>query len=147
MTRAGEQWSERVKAAIACLLIPDSAASARGWGRSQTPEFRDNPELPSAPGEGETGHWMLSLFHPAAERRRQWQRGDYSLTTRGGRVESESGWGQMKKNTRMVAEGSVLVSNAQPRGAAANVAPEGFAHPVYRAGFALSLPVPLKVPA
>ena len=53
----------------------------------------------------------------------------------------------MKKNTRMVAEGSVLVSSARPEGAAANVAPEGFAHPVYRAGFALSLPVPLKVPA
>ena len=42
----------------------------------------------------------------------------------------------MKKNTRMVAEGSVLVSAAQNRkGAAADVAPEGFAHPVYRAGF------------
>jgi CRISPR/Cas system CSM-associated protein Csm4 (group 5 of RAMP superfamily) len=90
---------------------------------------------------------MLSLFHPAANDAVNWQRGDYSLTTRGGRVESESGWGQMKKNTRMVAEGSVLVSPAQPRGAAANVAPDGFAHPVYRAGFALSLPVPLKVPA
>jgi len=45
-----------------------------------------------------------------------------------------------------VAEGSVLVSSVQPRGAAANVAPDGFAHPVYRAGFALSLPVPMKVP-
>jgi CRISPR/Cas system CSM-associated protein Csm4 (group 5 of RAMP superfamily) len=88
---------------------------------------------------------MLSLFHPAASDSVNWQRGDYSLTTRGGRVESESGWGQMKKNTRMVAEGSVLVSAAQPLGAAADVAPEGFAHPVYRAGFALSLPVPLKV--
>jgi len=63
------------------------------------------------------------------------------------RVESEAGWGQMKKNTRMVAEGSVLVSLAEPRGAAADVAPDDFAHPVYRAGFAVSLPVPLKVPA
>ena len=90
---------------------------------------------------------MLSLFHPAESDAVNWQRGNYSLTTRGGRVESESGWGQMKKNTRMVAEGSVLVSAVQPRGAAANVAPDGFAHPVYRNGFALSLPVPLKVPA
>ena len=55
---------------------------------------------------------MLSLFHPAANDAVDWQRGNYSLTTRGGRVESESGWGQMKKNTRMVAEGSVLVSAA-----------------------------------
>jgi hypothetical protein len=46
-----------------------------------------------------------------------------------------------------VAEGSVLVSSSEPRGSAADVAPDGFAHPVYRAGFALSLPVPLKVSA
>jgi CRISPR type III-A-associated RAMP protein Csm4 len=145
---AQEAWSKRVNAAI--RLLADSGFGgerSRGWGRSQSPEFRDNPTLLGAPGEGETGHWMLSLFHPAVEDAVNWQRGDYSLTTRGGRVESESGWGQMKKNTRMVAEGSVLVSSAQPRGAAANVAPDGFAHPVYRAGFALSLPVPLKVPA
>jgi CRISPR/Cas system CSM-associated protein Csm4 (group 5 of RAMP superfamily) len=90
---------------------------------------------------------MLALFHPASTETIDWQRGNYSLTTRGGRVESESGWGQMKKNTRMVAEGSVLVSAAEPKGAAADVAPEGFAHPVYRAGFGLSLQVPLKVPA
>ena len=145
---AQEKWGERVKAAI--RLLADSGFGgerSRGWGRSQTPEFRDNPALLGASAEGETGHWMLSLFHPSANDAVNWQRGDYSLTTRGGRVESESGWGQMKKNTRMVAEGSVLVSSAQPRGAAANVAPDGFAHPVYRAGFALSLPVPLKVPA
>jgi len=142
---AQETWSERVKAAI--RLLSDSGFGgerSRGWGRSQTPEFRDNPALLGAPAEGENGHWMLSLFHPAASDAVNWQRGDYSLTTRGGRVESESGWGQMKKNTRMVTEGSVLVSVAQPRGAAANVAPDGFAHPVYRAGFALSLPVPLR---
>jgi CRISPR type III-A-associated RAMP protein Csm4 len=145
---AYETWSERVKAAI--RLLADSGFGgerSRGWGRSQAPEFRENPELLGAPAEGETGHWMLSLFHPSASDAVNWQRGDYSLTTRGGRVESESGWGQMKKNTRMVAEGSVLVSSVQPRGAASNVAPDGFAHPVYRAGFALSLPVPLKVPA
>lgn len=145
---AQESWSGRVKAAI--RLLADSGFGgerSRGWGRSQSPEFRENPPLLGIPSEGETGHWMLSLFHPSADDAVNWQRGDYSLTTRGGRVESESGWGEMKKNTRMVAEGSVLVSSAQPRGAAANVAPEGFAHPVYRAGFALSLPVPLKVSA
>jgi CRISPR type III-A-associated RAMP protein Csm4 len=146
---ARDEWSERVKASI--RLLADSGFGgerSRGWGRSQTPEFRDNLSLIAPPSsESETGHWMLSLFHPSANDAVNWQRGDYSLTTRGGRVESESGWGQMKKNTRMVAEGSVLVSSVQPRGAAANVAPDGFAHPVYRAGFALSLLVPLKVPA
>ncbi len=147
---AEEQWSARFKAAI--RLLADSGFGgerSRGWGRSQTPEFRDDALPLVNPGslETETGHWMLSLFHPAASDAVDWQRGNYSLMTRGGRVESESGWGQMKKNTRMVAEGSVLVSLLEPRGAAADVAPDGFAHPVYRSGFALSFPVPLKVPA
>jgi CRISPR/Cas system CSM-associated protein Csm4 (group 5 of RAMP superfamily) len=66
------------------------------------------------------------------------------LTTRGGRVESDVRWGDPKKQTRMVAEGSVLVAAAEPRGAAADVAPEGFPHPVYRSGFALTVPIPLK---
>jgi hypothetical protein len=43
-----------------------------------------------------------------------------------------------------VAEGSVLVASAEPRGSAADVAPDGFPHPVYRAGFALAIPIPLK---
>lgn len=146
---AHEQWSERVQAAIRLLANSGFGGErSRGWGRSQAPEFREGTALLTdiSQAEGETGHWMLSLFHPAASDAVDWQRGNYSLTTRGGRVESESGWGEMKKNTRMVAEGSVLVSAAAPRGAAADVAPDGFAHPVYRAGFALSLPVPLKVP-
>jgi CRISPR type III-A-associated RAMP protein Csm4 len=147
---AQAQWSERVKAAI--RLLADSGFGgerSRGWGRSQTPDFREDAPLlvDSTRTENETGHWMLSLFHPAASDAVDWQRGNYSLTTRGGRIESAAGWGEMKKNTRMVAEGSVLVSSTEPRGAASDVAPDGFAHPVYRAGFALSLPVPLKVPA
>jgi hypothetical protein len=36
----------------------------------------------------------------------------------------------------------VLFAESAPRGSAADVAPEGFAHPVYRAGFALSIPLP-----
>jgi hypothetical protein len=43
----------------------------------------------------------------------------------------------------MVAEGSVLVAAAEPRGMAPDVAPGGFAHPVYRAGFAVAVPIPL----
>ena len=139
-----------MKAAI--RLLADSGFGgerSRGWGRSQTPEFREDASLlaDSTRHENEAGHWMLSLFHLGANDAVDWQRGNYSLTTRGGRIESAAGWGQMKKNTRMVAEGSVLVSSGEPRGAASDVAPNGFAHPVYRAGFALSLLVPLKVPA
>jgi hypothetical protein len=36
----------------------------------------------------------------------------------------------------------VLCAAAPPRGSAADVAPDGFAHPVFRAGFALSIPLP-----
>jgi hypothetical protein len=57
-------------------------------------------------------------------------------------VESAAGSGELKKQIQMVAEGSVLYAEAAPRGSAANVAPDGFAHPVYRAGFALSIPLP-----
>ena len=87
---------------------------------------------------------MLSLFHPASGDTVDWRRGDYAVATRGGRVESDSGWGDAKRATRMIAEGSVLASSLEPRGAALDVAPEGFPHPVYRWGRALALPVPLK---
>jgi CRISPR type III-A-associated RAMP protein Csm4 len=143
-----DQWNKRFQAAI--RLLADSGfggGRSRGWGRSEMPEFSDNPALLAHPvsAEIETGHWMLSLFHPSESDSVDWQRGNYSLTTRGGRIESEAGWGDMKKSTRMVTEGSVLVASVDPRGAAADVAPDGFAHPVYRAGFALSIPVPLSL--
>jgi CRISPR/Cas system CSM-associated protein Csm4 (group 5 of RAMP superfamily) len=86
---------------------------------------------------------MLSLFHPASGDSIDWGRGSYSLTTRGGRVESPASWGDAKKPTRMIAEGSVIVAAAEPRGSASNVAPDHFPHPVYRAGFALAVPIPL----
>ncbi len=88
---------------------------------------------------------MLSLFHPAADDAVDWRRGDYAITTRGGRVESDAGWGEVKRATRMIVEGSVMVASSEPRGAVTDVAPEGFAHPVYRSGFALAIQVPLKV--
>ena len=56
-------------------------------------------------------------------------------------MESAAGWGEPKKLTRMVAEGSVLMASAAPVGSAPNVAPDGFEHPVYRAGFAVTLPI------
>jgi CRISPR type III-A-associated RAMP protein Csm4 len=95
---------------------------------------------PSAPGL--TAHWLLSLFSPAAADAVEWTRGSYTLLERGGRVESPAGSGALKKLVQMVSEGSVLYAPAAPHGAAPDVAPEGFAHPVFRAGFALSIPLP-----
>jgi len=87
-------------------------------------------------------HWLLSLFTPAVEDTVDWGRGSYSVLARGGRIDSSSGSGELKKQIQMVAEGSVLYAEGAPTGAAADVAPEGFAHPVFRAGFALSIPLP-----
>jgi hypothetical protein len=87
-------------------------------------------------------HWLLSLFTPAPTDSVDWRRGNYTVLARGGRVESPAGSGELKKQVQMVAEGSVLYADAAPRGAAVDVAPDGFAHPVFRAGFALAIPVP-----
>ena len=86
-------------------------------------------------------HWLLSLFSPAPADAVDWTRGNYSVVTRGGRVESPAGSGEVKKLVQMVAEGSVLCG-AAPTGAAPDVAPDGFAHPVFRAGFAVAIPLP-----
>jgi hypothetical protein len=87
-------------------------------------------------------HWLLSLFTPAAADAVDWGRGSYTVLARGGRIDSPSGSGELKKQIQMVAEGSVLYADGVPRGAAADVAPDGFAHPVFRAGFALSIRLP-----
>ena len=71
-----------------------------------------------------------------------WGRGSYTVLARGGRIDSPSGSGELKKQIQMVAEGSVLYADGVPLGAAADVAPDGFAHPVFRAGFALAIPLP-----
>ena len=146
---AGERWRDRLRAAL--RLLADSGFGgerSRGWGRAEMPEIVEGvlPDLVLKPGDHatETAHWMLSLFHPAENDAVDWERGNYSVTTRSGRVESQAGWGETKKPTRMVTEGSVLISSSEPRGAATDVAPGNFPHPVYRAGFALSLPVPLR---
>ena len=101
--------------------------------------------LPAATAPiGLTAHWLLSLFTPADTDSVDWSRGNYSLIERGGRIESPSGAGDLKKNLRMIAEGSVVYATSAPCGAAPDVAPDGFAHPVYRAGFALSIPLTVE---
>ena len=145
---ARDLWSDRLRGAL--RLLADSGFGgqrSRGWGRTEEVLFSSEERGLSVSGasNGDSAWWILSLFHPAESDAIDWQRGSYALTTRGGRIESEARWGEPKKPTRMVAEGSVLVASAEPRGAVANVAPEDFPHPVYRAGFALAIPVPLSV--
>jgi hypothetical protein len=101
--------------------------------------------LPQKIGIGDAGakpHWLLSLFTPSAEDAVDWARGNYRLVERAGRVDSPAGSGELKKTLRMVGEGSVIFAPSTPRGAAPDVAPGGFPHPVYRAGFAVSVPLP-----
>lgn len=142
-----ETWERPVKGAL--RLLGDSGFGgerSRGWGRAEV-EFQDDKSGPISLPEtsGETAWWLLSLFHPAADDAIDWARGNYSVATRGGRVESDAGWGETKRNTRMIVEGSVLVAASQPLGLVTDVAPNGFPHPVYRSGYAFALPIPLKV--
>jgi len=116
------------------------------------PEVAETTEIESGPSPlpepvvgvepGAQAHWLLSLFTPSGADRIDWRRGNYTVLARGGRVESPAGSGELKKQLQMVAEGSVLHTETAPRGSAADVAPDGFAHPVYRAGFAMAIPLP-----
>jgi CRISPR type III-A-associated RAMP protein Csm4 len=101
------------------------------------------PEAPRQEAvEGLRAHWLLSLFTPATTDLVDWARGSYTVVDRGGRIESPTRSGELKKLLPMIVEGSVLYASAAPCGSAPDVAPEGFEHPVYRAGFAVSIPLP-----
>ena len=145
---AEARWSPALKGAL--KLLADSGIGGErssGWGRFDQPEFVDGELGPLLFGnryrapEEVTGHWLLSLFSPAADDRVDWQQGHYRVVERTGRVESVAGWGAPKRANQMIAEGGVLVSAVAPKGAAKDVAPIGFPHPVYRAGFALTIPI------
>ncbi len=143
---AREKWRGPVIAAL--RLLGDSGFGgerSRGWGRAEV-EFNDRarPLLDGTAGPAEAGWWMLSLYHPAADDSVDWNRGNYAVTTRTGRIESDAGWGGSKRPTRMIAEGSVVMAASEPRGSIIDAAPEGFPHPVYRAGYALAIPIPLR---
>ncbi len=161
---AEEAWLQPVQAAFRLLADEGLGGQrSRGWGRSAPPEFssgvfprlvfpewpEENADAEAAGGENRnagTAHWLLSLYSPGPADAIDWERGAYSILNRGGRVESAAGWGQPKKPLRMVAEGSVLVAAKPPVGAAPDVAPADFPHPVYRSGHALSLPIHWQVP-
>jgi CRISPR type III-A-associated RAMP protein Csm4 len=139
------EWEPRVKSAL--RLLADSGFGgerSQGWGRAGEPEFSD---VSSMFGDGHAGAWwMLSLYSPHAEDAVDWQRGDYATLTRAGWTDSTVGGSVRKKHVRMIEEGSVLMAPSL-RGRAVDVAPDGFPHPAWRAGFALAVPVPLEVEA
>jgi CRISPR type III-A-associated RAMP protein Csm4 len=122
------------------------------WPQAQPPEpevpiaaepvTQPVPLAPRPPPRAPVQYWLLSLFTPAPDDLVDWRRGNYVVLARSGRVDSPAGSGELKKEIQMVAEGSVIYAAAPPRGSAADVAPDGFAHPVFRAGFALSIPLP-----
>jgi CRISPR type III-A-associated RAMP protein Csm4 len=106
------------------------------------PEPSREREAAVAAPSGPQPHWLLSLFTPASTDSIDWARGNYTVLIRGGRIEAPTRSGDLKRHLQMVAEGSVLYAASTLRGSAPDVAPEGFAHPVFRAGFAVSIPLP-----
>jgi CRISPR type III-A-associated RAMP protein Csm4 len=155
---AHSDWGQRVSAAF--RLLADGGFGGKrssGWGQTEPPEFQEGswpgllfPKLVRALAKaspdadidsaGPPHHWLLSLFSPAEGDRIDWSNGEYRVVVRGGYVEGASD--STKKQVRMIAEGSVLSSPEDLIGSAVDVAPEGFAHPVYRSGLALSLRLP-----
>lgn len=150
---AAARWRAPLESAF--RLLGDSGFGGHrtsGWGQAPDPDFTagDWPGLllprlgrrATANGHLSPLHWLLSLYSPGATDDVNWKEGKYSLLLRGGRVESKAGSGALKKPVRMVIEGSVL-SAGQLLGRAVNVAPDDFPHPVYRAGFALAVQLPV----
>ncbi len=151
---AEQAWSARIQSCF--RLLADTGFGGRrssGWGQTAETEWQSGTWpgilLPKAARslasdeEKSSLFWLLSLYAPGAADRVNWKNGSYRLTQRGGRVQSTAGSGNLKKKVRLVEEGSVLSASADPVGSAVDVAPDGFAHPVYRAGFALALQLPI----
>ena len=131
--------AETPPAETAAPGLPESQPTespAPGPAAETQPAAITRPTAPAHP------HWLLSLFTPASSDEVDWTRGNYAVLSRGGRVESPAGSGELKKQLHMIAEGSVVFAPSAPRGSAPDVAPDGFPHPVFRAGFALSVPLP-----
>jgi CRISPR-associated protein Csm4 len=146
---ARERWEQPLRGAL--RLLGDTGIGgerSRGWGRFRDPRWEKSDGLSIPLEEGvEPGYWLLSLYAPAETDGVDWNRGSYTTITRSGRVENLARWGALKTPTEMIGEGSVLLAPQEPRGSVLNVAPEGFEHPVYRSGFAVSIPIPWRVSA
>lgn len=164
--RAGEP--EFVEGELPSMILPRSRPAPESTPSEQTasegadvalgspsPASDTEPPSSSSPPPASGGHppappqsaayWLLSLFTPDAQDAVNWQRGNYGVIRRSGRVESPARSGDLKKPVNMVTEGSVLLAEGSLRGKAADVSPDGFAHPVYRSGFALAIPVAPQV--
>jgi CRISPR type III-A-associated RAMP protein Csm4 len=137
---ASAESTAEIGAGIAVLEMEEEALETQVEFEPSEPE--PQPAIAATVVEAPQLHWLLSLYTPAAGDTVDWRRGSYAVLTRGGRVESPAGSGGLKKQVQMIAEGSVLSAASEPRGSAAGVGPEGFPHPVYRAGFAVSIPLP-----
>jgi CRISPR type III-A-associated RAMP protein Csm4 len=151
---AKRRWSEPVQAAL--RLLADSGLGGKrslGWGHAAAVEFEEEAPEGQAPDSvtvedhqaasgTEAAWWLLSVFSPAADEDIDWRRGNYTLIVRSGRISSPAAQGELKRATRLIGEGSVLVAGAAPRGRALDVAPAGSPHPVYRASYAFALPIP-----
>jgi CRISPR type III-A-associated RAMP protein Csm4 len=154
---AHDKWKGNVTAAL--RLLADSGFGgerSRGWGRADI-EFSDKSPLArvSVESSHETAWWLLSMYHPSPTDPVDWKRGNYAIATRTGRAEGADGSGEAssgalnnrtKRATRMITEGSVLVAAFEPKGSVTDVAPDGFPHPVYRAGYAIAIPIPMRPP-
>jgi CRISPR type III-A-associated RAMP protein Csm4 len=148
-------WSPKLECAF--RLLADCGLGglrSRGFGRSRMPDIQPGNlqelllpglQLPqAAPNGGDRAWWMLSLFSPGASDQVAWGSGNYALIERSGRVASHAGAGLVKKSSRLVREGSMVVSRGALTGSVRDVAPDGAPHPVWRAGFAVALELPGK---
>jgi len=145
-------WGPKLQSVF--RLLTDSGLGglrSRGFGRSRAPEFQAGilqemllPDAPAASAVNATHRswWMLSLFSPGVTDEIDWAGGNYSLVERSGRSASHASAGQLKKTTRLVVEGSRLVSRGALTGSIRDVAPDGAPHPFWRAGFAVALELP-----
>jgi CRISPR type III-A-associated RAMP protein Csm4 len=150
-------WEPKLRAAF--RLLADSGFGGLrsiGFGRARQPEFQPGvlpdllitpPELGAPPAGERRAWWLLSLFSPASSDQVHWAAGDYSLTARRGRLESPALAGPLKLEARLVREGSVVISEREPTGQVLNVAPPECPHAVWRAGYAVAVPIPYPVAA
>jgi CRISPR type III-A-associated RAMP protein Csm4 len=143
-----DDWSSRVQSLF--RWIADAGVGGErslGLGRSAAPEFEALPAALTATAEPsehhEVGYLLLSLFAPAKTDGVDWSRGSYALLRRSGRTQNR---GELKVESALVEEGSVLIANSAPVGFARNIAPADYGHPVYRAGFAVTIPVAVRLP-
>jgi len=140
-------WAPKIEQSF--RLLADTGIGglrSAGFGRSRPPLIqRGTLDEMLLPGIGASGTangpwWMLSLFSPAPDDPVNWSGGNYTIVERSGRT-----GGTLKKSTRLIGEGSVIASPSAPSGRCLDVAPAGAAHPVWRPGFPVALPIPWQV--